>query len=79
MLCSSSFCCPFPARRAVNIFKPATLAIALLLVRQALLMAGESEEGPQSSGTGFIVSRQGHIVTNHHVGCMRLSSSHLWS
>ena len=36
--------------------------------------ARENKNEPQFSGTGFIVSRVGHILTNHHVieGCTRL-------
>jgi TonB family protein len=47
--------------------KLALLTMALLFVVSNAVMARDPENGPQSSGTGFAVSRQGHILTNYHV------------
>ena len=43
------------------------LTITLLLVASDAVMATGPEDDLQSSGTGFAVSRQGHILTNYHV------------
>ena len=43
------------------------LAMALLLVATNDVMGSDSEDGLQSSGTGFAVSHQGHLLTNYHV------------
>ena len=43
------------------------LTMALLFVASNPVMARDPENGPQSSGTGVAVSRQGHILTNYHV------------
>jgi len=47
------------------------LALVLLLGVSTVAMASDVGDGLKSSGTGFVVSRQGHILTNHHVvdGC----------
>lgn len=42
-------------------------AALLALSYPETVAAKSAEEKPQSSGTGFVVSRQGHILTNHHV------------
>ena len=41
--------------------------MALLLVSSYPMAVSASDESPKSSGTGFAVSRQGHILTNYHV------------
>ncbi|HKC94700.1 MAG TPA: trypsin-like peptidase domain-containing protein, partial [Nitrospira sp.] len=77
MRCSFLLSRRLSAIPAVSVLKVATLTIALLLVPQAPLIASESEEHPESSGTGFIVSRQGHVLTNHHVvdGCVSIRAT----
>lgn len=47
--------------------RPTYLVLLLALLTNTSAMAGEPQEVPKSSGTGFVVSRQGHILTNHHV------------
>lgn len=48
--------------------KSAALFVLLCVLSASnLVLAGESDGAPKSSGTGFAVSRQGHILTNHHV------------
>lgn len=48
-----------------------SLAIALSALSSTPILVSASDDGPKSSGTGFAVSRQGHILTNYHVveGC----------
>lgn len=41
--------------------------IVLVLATSRVVIAGERDEVPKSSGTGFAISHQGHILTNHHV------------
>ncbi len=43
------------------------LVILLSLLPQTSAMGSEAQDTPKSSGTGFVVSRQGHILTNYHV------------
>jgi formylglycine-generating enzyme required for sulfatase activity len=47
------------------------LILVVLLSPSIRVNAIAADDGPQSSGTGFVVSRQGHILTNYHVveGC----------
>lgn len=67
----------FSSLAAVSVLKRTTLAIALLLVPQAPLIAGQSDEHKDLSGTGFIVNRQGHVLTNYHVvdGCVSIRAT----
>lgn len=41
--------------------------MALILAGSHAVMASASEDGLRSTGTGFAVSRQGHLLTNFHV------------
>jgi tol-pal system protein YbgF len=68
---------PISALPAVSVLRLATVTIALLLIPYSSLMASETEEQPESSGTGFIVTRLGHILTNHHVvdGCVSIRAT----
>lgn len=42
------------------------ITAALLFVASSDVLA-RSDDSPQSSGTGFVVSREGHVLTNYHV------------
>lgn len=46
----------------------------ILLLSASNVVAGDVDDGMTSSGTGFAVSHQGHILTNHHVvdGCISI-------
>ncbi len=56
-------------RRSICRYALRLIILAILLVGVAvqLVTARTTEERPQSSGTGFVVSRHGHVLTNHHV------------
>ncbi len=49
---------------------------ALLFVQSSSVLA-KSDESPGSSGTGFVVSREGHVLTNYHVvaNCLSIRTS----
>ncbi|MDH4327630.1 MAG: serine protease [Nitrospira sp.] len=56
---------------------PTLVVVVLLLSPNTRVHAIGADDGPQSSGTGFVVSRQGHILTNHHVveGCVSIRTT----
>lgn len=51
--------------------KHAWFSLILLFGASNMVRTREFDDGIQSNDTGFVVSRQGHILTNHHVvnGC----------
>ncbi|MDP3089168.1 MAG: SUMF1/EgtB/PvdO family nonheme iron enzyme [Nitrospira sp.] len=53
------------------------LTLVLLFGSSTTVNAAAADDSPQSSGTGFVVSRQGHILTNHHVveGCASIRAT----
>lgn len=58
-------------QRGDGIWQFAPLVFTVLLFNLILERAWASGENPVSSGTGFVVSREGHVLTNNHVveGC----------
>ncbi|MHC9064019.1 TonB family protein [Nitrospira sp. CMX1] len=74
---------PFPNSRLLitNLplrhFKLPFLLFAALLFGQSSSVFAKSDDSPRSSGTGFVVSREGHVLTNHHVvaNCQAIRTS----
>jgi hypothetical protein len=74
---------PFPyMSRSFRLTSPGTvfalaILVASLFCEANVAVAKDSDEQPESSGTGLVVNRQGHVLTNYYVvdGCVSIRAT----